>query len=152
GRSPAVAALPAPADRKWHSDAYDEHEEGLYQIPEAHPVPGMMVELGTESPDESAFQLRRDEQIIDAGTLSDKQKHGHTTEKIERHQPSLWGKAGVGRLGSCLPPHLRLSDFRNRLCACHLLTTSYKSSLEGGSSRQAAGVSLGGPWDISLRP
>src|SRR5437867_4911381 len=99
-RSPTVAALPALANRNRHGYTNNKHEEGLYQVPESQPVPGMMMELRADCADDGAVELRSNQQIIDPSALGDQQKHGEAPEKIERPQPALRGKAKVRIFGS----------------------------------------------------
>ena len=64
GDTPAVAPIPAPAERKWHRRADDEHEERLYQVPEAQAVPRMVMELHADAGNDRALQCRVDEVIV----------------------------------------------------------------------------------------
>ncbi len=83
GRCPSVTKLPTSADRKWHGDAHDEHEEGLDQVPESQSVPGMMMELRGDDADECPIELRSYQQIINMCTLGNQQKHRKAAEEIE---------------------------------------------------------------------
>src|SRR4029453_12508493 len=89
GGSPSRAPFPASADRKRHSDADDEHEKRLDQVPEAKAVPRMVVKLQPDAADERAAQRRVDEMIVDLGGFSNQKKHGQPAKEVERHETLL---------------------------------------------------------------
>jgi hypothetical protein len=80
---PGLSLSPSLFQGKSHGHPDNEHEEGLYQIPEPEPIPRMMMELEDQSVEESFLGTVFEECAVEMGSFNNQQEHCDSPEQIQ---------------------------------------------------------------------